>query len=155
MRGLILLGAAALAALPLAFAGGALALETPEGLPDLPGRDETFGYCIGCHSFQVVGRQGMSRERWDETLSWMTTRHSMPAPDAETRKVLLDYLSAAFPAQQARRAAGSTRSRRRDGEARPAAPSLPPVFAYRPLVPPSGRRHATLLDDIPARPPTA
>jgi hypothetical protein len=72
--------------------------ETAESLPDFPGRDDTFGYCIGCHSFKVVGRQGMSRPRWDETLSWMTEKHSMPAPDAEMRKVLLDYLEKAYPA---------------------------------------------------------
>lgn len=75
--------------------------ETPDALPDHPGRDDTFGYCIGCHSFQVVGRQGMSRERWDSTLNWMTERHAMPAPDDATRKVLLDYLSAAYPEQAA------------------------------------------------------
>jgi hypothetical protein len=77
------------------------AIETPDMLPDHPGRDEAFGYCIGCHSFQVVGRQGMSRERWDETLTWMTARHNMPAPDAEMRKLLLDYLVAAYPEQRA------------------------------------------------------
>lgn len=74
--------------------------ETPDSLPNFPGRDETFGYCIGCHSFQVVGRQGMGRERWDETLTWMTARHSMPAPDAAMRKVLLDYLTVAYPEQR-------------------------------------------------------
>ena len=46
--------------------------ETPESLPDFKGREETFGYCIGCHSFRVVGRQGMDRARWDETLRFMT-----------------------------------------------------------------------------------
>ena len=71
--------------------------ETPESLPDFPGREETFGYCVGCHSFQVVGRQGMDRGRWDDTLSWMTEKHAMPAPDAEMRKVLLDYLAQAYP----------------------------------------------------------
>lgn len=76
------------------------ATETPDALPNFPGRDETFGYCIGCHSFQVVGRQGMSRERWDETLTWMTARHSMPVPDAAMRKVLLDYLTVAYPEQR-------------------------------------------------------
>lgn len=71
--------------------------ETPEALPDFPGRDETFGYCVGCHSIKVVGRQGMDRGRWDETLTWMTEKHSMPEPDADMRKILLDYLAQAFP----------------------------------------------------------
>ncbi|MFZ4531578.1 MAG: hypothetical protein ACOYOJ_07145 [Alsobacter sp.] len=72
-------------------------VETHESLPDFPGREETFGYCIGCHSFTVVGRQGMDRGRWDDTLSWMTEKHSMPPPDPPTRKLLLDYLSQAYP----------------------------------------------------------
>lgn len=71
--------------------------ETPESLPSFAGRDETFGYCIGCHSFKVVGRQGMDRARWDDTLNWMTEKHAMPAPDPEMRKVLLDYLAKAYP----------------------------------------------------------
>jgi hypothetical protein len=71
--------------------------ETPESLPDFPGREDAFGYCVGCHSFKVVGRQGMDRGRWDETLNWMTEKHAMPAPDAEMRKVLLDYLAQAYP----------------------------------------------------------
>jgi mono/diheme cytochrome c family protein len=73
------------------------ATETPDSLPDFKGREETFGYCIGCHSFRVVGRQGMDRARWDETLRWMTEKHNMPAPDDEMRKILLDYLAQAFP----------------------------------------------------------
>ncbi len=87
--------AAALLTVPVcAFAQ---AEDTPESVPDFPGRDETFGYCVGCHSMKVVGRQGMNRARWDETLAWMTDKHAMPAPDDEMRKVLLDYLEKAFP----------------------------------------------------------
>ena len=101
------LATACATAITAAFIGSAAAQnattteETPESLPDFKGRDETFGYCIGCHSFKVVGRQGMDRARWDETLSWMTEKHNMPAPDGETRKILLDYLAQAFPASSA------------------------------------------------------
>lgn len=92
------LRAIALAALLLVPAAGAAQVEeTAEALPDFPGREDTFGYCIGCHSMRVVGRQGMSRVRWDDTLTWMTEKHNMPAPDADLRKVLLDYLASAFP----------------------------------------------------------
>jgi hypothetical protein len=80
--------------------------ETPESLPDFKGREETFGYCIGCHSFRVVGRQGMDRARWDETLRFMTEKHNMPAPDDETRKLLLDYLAQAYPAPSAAQSGG-------------------------------------------------
>jgi hypothetical protein len=75
----------------------ATADETPESLPDFKGRDETFGFCAGCHSFKVVGRQGMDRGRWDQTLTFMTEKHNMPAPDPETRTLLLDYLVQAYP----------------------------------------------------------
>jgi len=98
MRKLSLLLAAAAVGVVLASSPGrAQPEETPESLPDFPGREETFGYCIGCHSMKVVGRQGMDRPRWDETLTWMTEKHNMPPPDAEMRKVLLDYLAQAFP----------------------------------------------------------
>lgn len=88
---------AALAAVLLAPSAGFAQEETAESLPAFPGREETFGYCIACHSMKVVGRQGMDRARWDETLSWMAEKHNMPAPDAEMRKTLLDYLAQAFP----------------------------------------------------------
>lgn len=99
-------------ALTAAFIAGAAAQgaatieETPDSLPDFKGRDETFGYCIGCHSFKVVGRQGMDRARWDETLRFMTIKHGMPEPDEETRKLLLDYLTQAFPASAPSQAGG-------------------------------------------------
>ena len=71
--------------------------ETPEALPDFKGRDEAFGFCAGCHSFKVVGRQGLDRARWDQTLTFMTEKHNMPAPDPDTRTLLLDYLTQAYP----------------------------------------------------------
>ena len=90
-----------------ALAQGATAVEeTPESLPDFKGRDETFGFCAGCHSFRVVGRQGMDRDRWDATLTFMTEKHNMPAPDLETRKLLLDYLSQAYPASSPAKSGG-------------------------------------------------
>jgi hypothetical protein len=79
----------------------AAAEETPDQLPDFKGRDETFGFCAGCHSFKVVGRQGMDRARWDQTLTFMTEKHNMPAPDPETRTLLLDYLTQAYPPKPA------------------------------------------------------
>lgn len=106
-----LLTAAALAVTATLVAGAAaqnanIAEETPDSLPDFNGREETFGYCIGCHSFRVVGRQGMDRTRWDETLRFMTEKHNMPEPDAETRKLLLDYLVQAYPPDAGIRSGG-------------------------------------------------
>lgn len=109
LRCLAAIGAIAASATFLTHAaaqGWSPADETPEALPDFNGREETFGYCIGCHSFKVVGRQGMNRARWDETLTLMTEKHNMPAPDDETRKLLLDYLVQAYPESSAAQPGG-------------------------------------------------
>lgn len=90
-------GTLLVALLPALAASGARAQESADALPNFPGREDAFAYCAGCHSMKVVGRQGMSRARWDDTLSWMTEKHAMPAPDADTRALLLDYLAQAFP----------------------------------------------------------
>jgi hypothetical protein len=52
--------------------------EQAEDLPAGPGREETFYACTACHNFKLVAAQGMSRAQWDDTLSWMTSRHGMP-----------------------------------------------------------------------------
>jgi hypothetical protein len=105
-----LLGAAALAA-PLALNGQAAAqqsTERPEDYPDLPGRDETFAFCTGCHNFKLVAAQGMTREGWDETLNWMTERQGMADIQGEPRDIVLDYLAKAFPAQKRTQPGGWT-----------------------------------------------
>lgn len=71
--------------------------EAPEKYPAGPGRDDTFYFCVACHSFQIVAQQRMSRSRWDEVLTWMTERHKMPDVQGEDRDKILDYLSTAFP----------------------------------------------------------
>ena len=43
------------------------------------------------------------RRQWDDTLDWMTQRHSMPAPQDADRKAILDYLEATFPPRTAPR----------------------------------------------------
>jgi hypothetical protein len=71
--------------------------EQPEQYPDGPNREDTFYFCTACHSFKLVAAQGMSRERWDESLTWMVDRHKMPDVRGEDRKKILDYLATAFP----------------------------------------------------------
>ena len=71
--------------------------ERMEDLPDRPGREETFGFCSACHAYKLVSNQGMSRERWDETLAWMTERHNMPDVQGTDRAVILDYLAQVHP----------------------------------------------------------
>jgi hypothetical protein len=89
--------AVALAALVLgATAAGQNVVEEPSVFPDGPHRDEVFYLCTACHSSRLVRNQAMSRERWDETLTWMSERHGMPELEGEERAHFLDYLTAHF-----------------------------------------------------------
>jgi hypothetical protein len=75
--------------------------EEPEHYPDGPNREETFYFCTPCHGFKIVAAQGLSRERWDETLTFMTSRHNMPDVQGQDRDKMLDYLTTAFPERRA------------------------------------------------------
>ena len=76
--------------------------ERPEDLPAGAGREETFYACVACHNFKLVAAQGMSRDKWDETLTWMTTRHNMPEISGRERALILDYLEKHYPSRPAR-----------------------------------------------------
>ncbi len=71
--------------------------ESPEEFPPGAGRDETFYTCTACHNFKLVAAQGMTRRQWDESLTWMTERHNMPALEGNNRKIVLDYLESTYP----------------------------------------------------------
>jgi hypothetical protein len=71
--------------------------EEPEHYPEGANREETFYSCTACHTFKIVAAQGMSRERWNETIDVMITRHKMPDVQGADRDKLLDYLATAFP----------------------------------------------------------
>jgi mono/diheme cytochrome c family protein len=109
--------AAALAVAVTVTAVGALAQapafsprdEQVEELPPGRGRDETFGLCAACHNFRLVSAQGMTRDRWDETMTWMTTRHNMPDIQGDDRDLVLNYLSTHYP-PRAPSAAGGFRN---------------------------------------------
>lgn len=79
--------------------------EEPEEFPEALGREEAFYGCTACHGFKLVAAQGMSRQRWDETIEFMIQRHNMPTPGAQEREKMLDYLARAFPEQPAARRA--------------------------------------------------
>lgn len=67
------------------------------GLPPGPGREEVFYTCNVCHSLMLVTQQGMSRDRWDETLQWMVEEQGMSEfENTEMRDLVLDYLSKHF-----------------------------------------------------------
>ena len=80
--------------------------EQVEHLPDGPGREETFGLCSACHAYRVVSNQGMTRERWDETMAWMTQRHGMPDIQGADRDLILDYLARHHPVRGPVRGSG-------------------------------------------------
>ena len=73
------------------------AVETPEMFPPGPNREEAFYFCTACHNFKLTAQQGMTREKWAETLEWMTVKHRMPKLEGKELREILDYLSAAFP----------------------------------------------------------
>lgn len=79
--------------------------EEPEEFPEAAGREEAFYGCTACHGFKIVAQQGMSRQRWDDTVDFMIRQHKMPAPSAQEREKILDYLARAFPEQPATRRA--------------------------------------------------
>ncbi|MEA2935976.1 MAG: hypothetical protein QOD74_2622 [Variibacter sp.] len=93
LTGAVALGAAAFAQ-PAAFNPRD---ETPEEFAAGAGRDEAFYACTACPNFRLVAAQRLSRERWDDTIEWMTTRHKMPPLEGEDRKRVLDYLASAYP----------------------------------------------------------
>ncbi len=72
-------------------------VEDPANFPEGEGRDDAFYTCGACHAFKLVARQGFSRERWEETIDLMINTHGMAKLEPKDRKVIVDYLSAAFP----------------------------------------------------------
>jgi mono/diheme cytochrome c family protein len=80
--------------------------ERLENLPEGAGREETFGLCTACHGYRLVANQGMTREKWDETLTWMTERHNMPDIQGAERDLVLDYLATHHPPKAPERAGG-------------------------------------------------
>ena len=80
--------------------------EDPKDYPAGAGRDDTFYACTACHAFKLVAQQGLSRDKWDETFSYMTERHKMPEITGKDRMVMLDYLSTTFGPKVGRSARG-------------------------------------------------
>ena len=102
------LGIALVAAAPVLAQAPAFAPrdEQVEDLPEGLGREETFGMCSACHAYRLVSNQGMTRERWDETMTWMTQRHGMPDIRGADRDLILDYLARNHPPRAPARGGG-------------------------------------------------
>ena len=67
-----------------------------QGLPEDAGREEVFYTCQACHSLAMVKQQALNRRTWDQLLDWMITEKGMPAPAADARVRILDYLTAHY-----------------------------------------------------------
>ncbi len=93
---------------PPAAAAPAAPTETPEVLPEGAAREATFYRCTACHSTAIITRQGLSRERWDVLMDWMTEKHGMPVLEGEERTQIVDYLAEAFPPRAQRGRPGFT-----------------------------------------------
>src|SRR5690606_32469865 len=70
--------------------------ETFGGLPPGDGQEETFAICDACHSIKLVTQQGLSAERWDELMDWMTEQRGMPALEPDMRRLIVGYLAQNF-----------------------------------------------------------
>ena len=68
-------------------------VEDFDGLPPGEGREETHAICAACHSLRIVQQQGLSAERWDELLVWMTEKQGMPKLPADERQRIIAYLA--------------------------------------------------------------
>ncbi|HEX9702278.1 MAG TPA: hypothetical protein VGA19_05460 [Rhodospirillales bacterium] len=64
-----------------------------QGLPAGAGREPVFYTCSACHSLMMVRQQGLSRDVWDETLTWMVEEQKMDPMDPKDRELSLNYLS--------------------------------------------------------------
>jgi hypothetical protein len=84
-----------------AFIFPVFAEEKPEDLPDFKGREEVFYMCAACHSFNLVSKQGMSRERWASTFTLMVEKHAMAPVTGKDLDEMLDYLAKIYPEKPA------------------------------------------------------
>ncbi len=56
-------------------------------------RDLVEETCTACHSAAIIRQNHMSRERWDETITWMQEKQGLMELSPEIRKRILNYLA--------------------------------------------------------------
>ena len=66
-------------------------------LPEGHGRGEVFALCTACHATAIIRRSALSRDRWDDLMTWMTEKHGMAPLEGEMRTLVVDYLAQHFP----------------------------------------------------------
>ncbi len=63
-----------------------------EGLRPAKGREVVLANCVLCHSTAIILSSHMSRNRWDEVITWMQDEHNLWPLEAVDRALILDYL---------------------------------------------------------------
>lgn len=71
-----------------------------DNLPDTPGVEETYYSCSACHSMAIIKQQRLSDARWEYLWNWMVEEQGMFEPDAETKEIILDYLTTHFSSER-------------------------------------------------------
>lgn len=82
-------------------------------LPPGPGRDQVVQNCTACHSAAIILQNRMTRERWDETITWMQEKQGLWELEPDLRNTILDYLSRHFGAGAPAKGASGEAPRRR------------------------------------------
>ncbi|MEO0910083.1 MAG: cytochrome c family protein [Pseudomonadota bacterium] len=57
------------------------------------GAEETYNYCIACHSEMIVAQQGLTRPQWEEMMEWMVEEQGMSEIEEPEYSLIMDYLS--------------------------------------------------------------
>lgn len=64
-----------------------------EDFPPGKGRQLVVDTCTACHSAKLVLQNRMTRDNWDETITWMQKKQGLWELTKEERSSILDYLS--------------------------------------------------------------
>ena len=57
------------------------------------GAEETYNYCIACHSEMIVAQQGLTKPQWLEMMDWMVEEQGMDEIEEPEFSLIVDYLA--------------------------------------------------------------
>ena len=80
----------------LMVGSAAAAPENGDALPSGEDRQLVLDNCTACHSTAIIRQQSLSRQRWDETITWMQEKQGLWDLEPTVREKILDYLSKAM-----------------------------------------------------------
>lgn len=88
--------AAATAASVATAASAAGEYDPASGLFIAPGYQAVAVNCLACHSARIIIQQGLSRDKWEDTIEWMQEEQGLWPIPAPTLGEILDYLAAHY-----------------------------------------------------------